>query len=97
MIYSLDIVEDTDVITFNAADMEFSDASILDHAGARHEQIQRSGDEKQEHVSFHFSQEFKKGTSVKLNVGWQAKLGQTMVGWSSITRLSTVVSLSFMQ
>jgi hypothetical protein len=74
------VLEDTDAITFNAIGMVFSDASVLDGAGTLHQQISQSADEKQERVSFRFRQKFKKGSSVKLSVGWQAKLNNSMLG-----------------
>ena len=74
------MLEDTDAITFNAAGMAFSDASVLDGVGILHQQTSQSADEKQERVSFHFRQKFKKGSSIKLSVGWQAKLNNSMLG-----------------
>jgi Peptidase M1 N-terminal domain len=82
--HSLNVLEETDKITFNAAEIDFSSASVLDGVDTLHHQISQSADEKQERVSFHFPQKFKKGSSIKLNVGWKAKLNNSMMGRSRL-------------
>jgi hypothetical protein len=78
---SLDILEDTKSITFNSAALDITDASAVDiQSGVAHAQVSRLDDEKQERVSLHFSETFAKGSKVQLLLGWQAVLGNSMMG-----------------
>ncbi|KAF8311309.1 hypothetical protein DL93DRAFT_2229778 [Clavulina sp. PMI_390] len=81
-IIDIDILADTDSITFNAADIDFTDATILDSSsGQVHAQIARTDDSKQERVQLKFPETFKKGSKVQLSVGWKAELTDSMNGY----------------
>lgn len=78
---SLDILEDTDSITFNASDIDLTDATIVDSvSGQSHAQVSRTDDTKQERVQLKFPTSFKKGTKTQLSLGWSATLTGSMVG-----------------
>ncbi|KAF8311310.1 leucyl aminopeptidase [Clavulina sp. PMI_390] len=80
-IIDIDILADTDSITFNAAEIDFTDATITDSSGQVHAQVSRTDDTKQERVQLKFSKMFEKGSKVQLSVGWKAELTNSMKGY----------------
>lgn len=81
-VVDLDILEDTDSIQFNAADIDLTDASVVDlSSGHSFQQVERSNDDKQERVLLKFPTTFKKGAKTQLSLGWSAALTGSMVGY----------------